>query len=265
MSLIIGGNSLSSSNANSDAELKSFNYLPTDGLVLDLNANNYQSGASTWCDSVYGMCFNSRNSGEPYTTTPTPKTTVGKIPCIQFNGQSWWESANSTMNNRVDLRGAFTLVLIYWFPSNSARHNLFDKSGTSYASYQQELATTWETDNTMSWYRAGGQDGTYDYASTKSYGTGRWTFISVKGTADHSAGFYYDSSSGWVGNYGNRSNTNILQASTVKIGNGYTGIMEVGYLHCCMVWNVDLNSTRIGQVYNYFSNQFNKLGETLYA
>jgi hypothetical protein len=265
MSLIIGGNSLSSSNANSGAELKSNFYLPTDGLVLDLNANNYQSGASTWCDSVYGMCFNSRNSGEPYTTTPTPKTTIGKVPCIQFNGQSWWESANSTMNNRVDLRGAFTLVLIYWFPANSARHNLFDKSGTSYASYQQELACTWEVANTMSWYRAGGQEGTYDYANTKTYTQGRWNFIAIKGTAAHDAGFYYSSSSGWVSDYGNRSNANILQASTVKIGNGYTGIMEVGYLHCCMVWNVDLNSTRIGQVYNYFNNQFHKLGETLFA
>jgi hypothetical protein len=265
MSIIVNGNTLSASNFNSGGEVKSTYYLPDDGLVLNLNATNYQSGSSTWCDSVYGMCFNSRNSGEPYTTTPTPRTTIEGIPCISFNGSSYWEAANSTMNNRVDLRGAFTLVMIFRFPSNSTRHNLFDKSGTSYASYQQELATTWETDNTMSWYRAGGQDGTYDYASTKSYTINRWTFIAIKGTPSHNAGYYYDTSSGWVSNYGNRSDTNILQASTVKIGNGYTGIMEVGYLHNCMVWNVDLNSTRIAQVYNYYSNQFNQAGTTLYT
>jgi hypothetical protein len=56
-----------------------------------------------------------------------------------------------------------------------------------------------------------------------------------------------------------------LQASTVKIGNGYTGIMEVGYLHSCMVWNVDLNTTRINEVYNYYNNLFTQMGATLFA
>jgi hypothetical protein len=265
MSLIIGGNSVPASSANSGGEIRSVYSFPTDGLVLDLNANNYQGGASTWCDSVYGMCFNSRNSGEPYTTTPTPKVWVNSVPSIAFNGASWWEAANSTQNNRVDLRGAFTLVLIYWFPSNSTRHNLFDKSGTSYQSYQQELACTWETSNVMSWYRAGGQEGTYDYANTKAYTLNQWNFIAIKGNANHSTGFYYTSSSGWVADYTSRSDTNILQASTVKIGNGYTGIMEVGYLNSCMVWNVDLNSTRIGEVYNYYNNLFSQMGATLFA
>jgi hypothetical protein len=265
MSLIIGGNSISSSSANSGAEIKSFYNFPTDGLVLDLNANNYQGSSSTWCDSVYGMCFNSRNSGEPYTTTPTPKVWVNSVPAIAFNGQSWWESANSTQADRVDLRGAFTLIMIYWFPSNSARHNLFEKAGTSYQSYQQELATTWETNNALSYYRAGGQEGTYDSANTKIYTTNRWTFIAIKGNASHSTGFYYDQSSGWVSDYVNRSDTNILRSSTVRIGNGYTGIMEVGYLHSCMVWNVDLNSTRINEVYNYYSNLFTLMGTTLFA
>jgi hypothetical protein len=265
MSLIIGGNSISSSSANSGAEIKSFYNFPTDGLVLDLNANNYQGSSSTWCDSVYGMCFNSRNSGEPYVTTPTSKVWVNSVPAIAFNGQSWWESANSTQADRVDLRGAFTLVLIYWFPSNSARHNLFEKAGTSYQSYQQELATTWEVGNTLSWYRSGGQEGTYDYSNTKAYTLNQWNFIAIKGTANHSSGFYYTSSSGWVFDYGNRSDTNILRSSTVRIGNGYTGVMEVGYLHSCMVWNVDLNSTRINEVYNYYSNLFTLMGATLLA
>jgi hypothetical protein len=265
MSLIIGGNSISSSSANSGAEIKSFYNFPTDGLVLDLNANNYQGSSSTWCDSVYGMCFNSRNSGEPYTTTPTPKVWVNSVPAIAFNGQSWWESANTTQTDRVDLRGAFTLVMIYWFPSNSARHNLFEKAGTSYASYQQELATTWEVGNTLSYYRSGGQEGTYDYANTKAYTTNRWTFIAIKSNGAHNSGFYYDQSSGWVSDYTSRSDTNILRSSTVRIGNGYTGIMEVGYLHSCMVWNVDLNSTRINEVYNYYSNLFTLMGTTLFA
>ena len=265
MSLIIGGNSISSSSANSGGEIKSFYNFPTDGLVMDLNANNYQGGSTTWCDSVYGMCFNSRNSGEPYNTTPTPKVWVSGVPAIAFNGQSWWESANSTQTDRVDLRGAFTLIMIYWFPSNSARHNLFEKAGTSYASYQQELATTWEVGNTLSYYRAGGQEGTYDYANTKAYSTSRWTFIAIKGNANHGDGFYYDQSSGWVSNYTSRSSTNILKSSTVRIGNGYTGIMEVGYLHSCMVWNVDLNTTRINEIYNYYSNLFTQMGTTLFA
>jgi hypothetical protein len=265
MSLIIGGNSISSSSANSGGEIRSFYNFPTDGLVLDLNANNYQSGASTWCDSVYGMCFNSRNSGEPYTTTPTPKVWVSSVPAIAFNSASWWESANTTQTNRVDIMGPFTLILIYWFPSNSQRRTIFEKAGTSYASYQQELACTWEVGNTMSYYRAGGQDGTYDYANTKAYTLNQWNFIAIKGTANHNNGFYYTSSSGWVSDYGNRSDTNILRASTVRVGTGYAGTMDVGYLHSCMVWNVDLNSTRINEVYNYYSNLFNQMGVTLFA
>lgn len=265
MAVVIGGNSITSSNTNSSGEILSFYNFPTDGLVLDLNANNYQSGASTWCDSVYGMCFNSRNSGEPYVTTPTSKVWVSGIPAIAFNSTSWWEGANSTQNNRVDLRGAFTLILIYWFPANSVRRTIFEKAGTSYASYQQELACTWETGNNMSYYRAGGQDSTYDYAGTKTYTQSQWNFIAIKGNANHTNGYYYDSSSGWNSSYTSRSDTNILQASTVRVGYGYAGIMDVGYLHSCMVWCVDLNSTRIGQIYNYYSNLFAQMGVTLYS
>jgi hypothetical protein len=266
MGLIIGGNTISSSNINSSGEILSFYNFPTDGLVMDLNANNYQGGSSTWCDSVYGMCLNSRNSGEPYVTTPTPKVWVNSVPAIGFNGQSWWEGANSTQNNRVDLRGSFTLILIYWFPSNNSRRTIFEKAGTSYQSYQQELACTWEVSNDMSWYRAGGQEGTYDFANTKVYTLNQWNFIAIKGNADHTNGFYYNApTSNWVSDYGNRSNVNILRSSTIRLGTGYAGIMSVGYLHSCMVWNVDLNTTRINEIYNYYSNLFNRMGVTLFA
>lgn len=265
MSLIIGGNNIPASSANSGGEIRAFYNFPTDGLVMDLNANNYQGGSSTWCDSVYGMCFNSRNSGEPYTTTPTSKVWVNSVPAVAFNGQSWWEGANATQNNRVDIMGAFTLILIYWFPSNGARKTIFEKAGTSYQSYQQELACTWETNNVMSYYRAGGQDGTYDSALTKAYTLNQWNFIAIKGNANHSQGFYYDSSSGWVSNYSNNSNSNILRSSTVRVGNGYAGIMDVGFLHSCMVWSVDLNTTRINEVYNYYNNLFTQMGATLFA
>jgi hypothetical protein len=264
MSIIISGNTLAGTNVNASGQVKSFNYLPDDGMVLNMNANNYKDADSTWNDSIYGITFNGYNSGAPYSTGKTPKTTVNNIPCITFNGASYWESSAADAY-KVDLRGAFTMIALFYFPSNSARHNLFEKAGTSYASYQQELATTWETNNTLSWYRSGGQDGTYDYSSTKEYTINRWTMVAIKGTANHSAGYYYDQSSGWVSNYGNRSDTNILQSGVMRIGNGYTGIMQVGYLHALMIWNVDLNATRIGQVYNYYSNQFQQLGTTLYA
>jgi hypothetical protein len=264
MSLNISGNILTSSNANSNGEIKSILYLPDDGLVCNMNANNFDGSSQTWIDSVQGIVFNNFNTGAPYSTNPTPKTNVSNVPAIQFNSVSYWQTSLSD-SYKIDLRGAYTLVLIYWFPSNVTRHNLFEKVGTTYSSYQQELATTWETNNTLSWYRSGGQDSTYDYASTKAYTQSQWNFIATKGGADANSGYYYDSSSGWVSAYTNRSSTNILQSGVARIGNGYTGIMEVGYLHACLIWNVDLNATRIQQVYNYYSNQFTQLGTTLYS
>ena len=84
MSILINGNPISQTNFNSGGEVKSIFYLPDDGLVLNLNATNYQNGSGTWCDSAYGMCFNSRNSGEPYTTTPTSKTVVDNLSLIHI-------------------------------------------------------------------------------------------------------------------------------------------------------------------------------------
>jgi len=264
MSVIVGSNTLAGSNVNSSGEVKSILYLPDDGLVLNMNANNFDGSSQTWIDSVYGIVFNNYNTGAPYSTSPTPKTKVSNVPAIQFNSTCYWQTSTAD-SYKVDMRGAYTLILIYWFPANSARKTIFEKVGTSYQSYQQELACTWETNNQMSWYRSGGQDGTYDYATSKTYTQSAWNFIATKGTPDANGGYYYDSSSGWVNAYTNRSSTNILQSGPVRIGNGYAGIMDVGYLHACLVYNVDLNATRIQQVYNYFSNQFTQLGTTLYS
>lgn len=261
MAVNIAGNILASDDANSGGEIKSFYYLPDDGLVMNMNAANYQSGASTWYDPINGITFNSRNSGEPYVLTPTARTTVSGIPAIAFNGAAWWET-NQADANKVDIRGAFTLVLIFNFPANSARKTIFEKAGTSYQSYQQELACTWEVADEMSWYRAGGQEGTYDYASTGGYGRNAWKFIAINGNADHTSGKDYRGNWDDSG-YGNRSNINILRSGIIRIGTGYAGIMQVGYLHACMVWNVELNETRIDQVYNYYANLFSLAGTTL--
>lgn len=261
MALSIKTVNLGSGDFNSSGEGKARRYLPDDGLVLNMNANNYASGQTTWFDSMQGITFNSRNSGEPYVTTPTSKVWVEGIPAIAFDGAAWWET-NQADANKVDIRGAFTLVLVFWFPANSARKTIFEKAGTSYQSYQQELACTWEVADEMSWYRAGGQDGTYDYAATGGYSRNGWRFIAINGNADHTDGKDYRGN--WDNSgYGNRSNTNILRSGIIRIGTGYAGIMQVGYLHACNVWNVELNETRIDQVYNYYSNIFTEMGTTL--
>lgn len=250
MSINLSNNILSSTNFNSDGETLDKFYLPDDTLLLNLNATNYNTG--TWYDSAQGIPMVS------YGTTP-PKTSLSGIPCVDFNDSGYFES--STANGyKVDMRGAYTLVLIYYHEGFAARRTIFEKAGTSYNSYQQELACTMETSNVISWYR---QYPDYDYAESKSYTTGAWNMIAINGNASATTGYYYNNGV-WTAGYTNRQEGNILQSGAIRVGTGYAGTVQAGYLHACMVYGVDLSTDKINKIYDYYSNIFGLVGVTLY-
>lgn len=250
MAINLSNKILSSTNFNSDGETLDKFYLPDDSLLLNLNATNYNAG--TWYDSAQGIPF-------PIVNTAPPKTSLSGIPCVDFNDSGYFESSAPNAN-KVDMRGAFTLILIYYHEGFAARRTIFEKAGTSYQSYQQELACTMETSNTMSWYR---QYPSYDYADSKSYTTGAWNMIAINGNADATQGYYYNNGV-WTYGYTNRETGNILQSGAIRVGTGYSGTVQAGYLHACMVYGVDLSTDKINKIYDYYSNIFGLVGVTLY-
>lgn len=250
MAIYLGDKTLQSTNFNSNGEALNKFYLPDDTLLFNLNATNYSGG--TWYDSVQGIAFNVGG-------TAPPKTTVNGIPCADFNDSGYFETSTAA-GNKVDMRGAYTLILIYYHEGFAARRTIFEKAGTSYSSYQQELACTMETSNTISWYR---QYPSYDYAESKPYTTGAWNMIAINGNADATQGYYYNNGV-WTNGYTNRETGNIVRSGAVRVGTGYAGTVQAGYLHACMVYGSDLSTDKINQIYNYYSNIFGLLGVTLY-
>lgn len=250
MAIYLADKTLQSSNFNSSGETLNKFYLPDDTLLLNLNATNYDGG--TWYDSAQGIPF-------PVYGTAPPKTSVNGIPCTDFNDSGYFECSSGNAN-KVDMRGAYTLILIYYHEGFAARRTIFEKAGTSYQSYQQELACTMETSNTISWYR---QYPSYDYAESKSYTTGAWNMIAINGNADATQGYYYNNGV-WTYGYTNRESGNIVRSGPVRVGTGYAGVLQAGYLHACMVYGSELSTDKINQVYNYYSNIFGLLGVTLY-
>jgi hypothetical protein len=250
MAIYLGDKTLQSTNFNSSGETLNKFHLPDDTLLLNLNATNYNGG--TWYDSAQGIPF-------PVVNTAPPKTSLSGIPCVDFNDSGYFESSAPNAN-KVDMRGAFTLILIYYHEGFAARRTIFEKAGTSYQSYQQELACTMEVVNTMTWYR-GYPD--YDSGNSKSYTTSAWNMIAINGNVSTTTGFYYNNGA-WTAGYTNSQDGNILRSGAIRVGSGYSGTVQAGYLHACMVYGTDLSTDKINQVYNYYSNIFGLLGVTLY-
>ena len=143
--------------------------------------------------------------------------------------------------------------MIYYYEGFAARRTIFEKAGNSYASYQQELACTMETNATMTWYR-GHTD--YDYSTTKTYSTGGWRMIAINSTGVTSrTGQYYDGS-GWVTNYTNRTTAAITAAGPIRVGYGYSGVVQAGYMHACCVWDRKLTTQEINNTFRYFQTNY---------
>lgn len=248
--LIINTTSVSSGDVFGNTGKHRFpNELPYGGLKLYLSAETYRGGPY-WTDLAQNIEFESKNTANPYNTTQTPRTEIDNVPCIDFNNTSYWESTASDAD-KVDMRYDITLVLIYYHQGIGERDTIFEKKGNGQASYQQELACTLETNNSMSYYRGGSN---YDYASTQAYTVNAWNMIGIYSTGTNSRVGGYFNGSGWTNSYNNRANTYPNKASNIRVGYGYAGVVESGYLHACCVWNRKLSTEEINSVYTYFNS-----------
>ena len=224
------------------------NNLPTvvtDNLSMYLDANNvssYPKTGTVWYDLANGLQFNSYGSQTSFSTS-------GGANSFVFNGDGYWACTNNF--SLVDLAGDCTLIM--WVYNTVAPHDsrrtIFQKNGTIYQSYEQEIAVTWEAATDLSWYS---RYADYDYAGTPAVNNG-WTMMGIKmstgkGTTCRS-GFYSKNGAAWYNNYFCRSNNPIVPADAIIIGTGYSGTVSQGSIGQVMCYNKMLSDTEVSQIY----------------
>jgi hypothetical protein len=225
----------------------------TSGLTLCLDAANprsYPRTGAVWSDLAQNLTFNSVG------TTQTPFTTINGSPCFDFNGSGYWECG--TNFNLVDLGGDCTIVMWFYCQTTAARKTIFEKAGTSYQSYEQEIAVTWEVANDFSYYSRFSP--AYDYASTVANTVNVWNMVGIKmstgKTTAARTGFYSTNGSAWISGYTSRSNVALVAAGAIRIGSGYAGTVTDGYVSCVYCYNKMLTDAEILQNYNATKSRF---------
>ena len=233
------------------------NYSPriiTDGLVLSLDAadkNSYPGSGTTWTDLANGISFSCAG-------TLTPFSNVSGAPALSFNGSGYWQSTGGTsQSDKVNIAGDTTVILWLYGYDLAARKTIFEKAGNTYNSYEQEIAVTWETVESLSWYS---RYNTYGYGVTSALDIGKWNMMAIKMSTGEGVtartGFYSKNGSDWTSAWTSRSSTAITKAGDIRIGTGYSGTVidgAVGAVHC---YNKMLTDTEIKQNFNAQRSRF---------
>lgn len=258
MTVFIGGNSISADDVTGTGELKNFYDLPTGGLLFNLSALNYTGAtpsisADPWYDSVQNIRMNAQ-------AATMAKTTVSGVPCLTFDGTSYWDSTTAD-GNKVDMTGEFTLALVFYAAPPPARKTIFEKIPNTYASYQQELACTWEVDNNISFYT---QVSDYDYGYFGVSTANQWNLRAIKMRADRQEAYNWTSGAWSSNTLTNRSNAMVVRSNGIRVGAGYAGTVATGYLHAVLVYGVALSTGEMTKVHSHYTNLFSKFGATLY-
>ncbi len=224
----------------------------TSGLTMLVDAANpisYSGTGTIWRDTVQGLILNSYG-------TQTTWGTVGGTRAFTFNGSGYWQMDTGFSN--VPLGGDCTILLWLYEVGHSVRKTVFEKAGTTYASYQQEVAMTWEVDQSISWYSR--QSADYDYASTNACTTNAWSMMAIKMstglTSTARTGFYSKNGAAWVSNYFSRSSVALTTAGAVRIGTGYAGAVDNGSVSIVACYNKMLSDDEIQQNYQAWRGRF---------
>lgn len=220
-------------------------------LLLDVsNTKSYPGSGTSWYDlSSNRLTFASAG-------TQTPLETVGGVQSFGFNGSGYWECG--TGFSAVDFGGDCTLIM--WLRSEglAVRNTVFEKAGTSYVSYQQEIAVTWETNESFSYYSRFSP--AYDYGGTTVIPLNTWTMVGIKMSTGKlttpRTGFYSINGAAWTGSYTSNSNTAIVPAGAIRVGGGYAGTVGNGNIASVMCYNKMLSDVEINQNFNALRGRF---------
>lgn len=225
----------------------------TDNLSMYVDVTNiksYPGSGTSWYDlGPNKLVFASTGA------TQTPLETVSGVPSFGFNGSGYWEC--STNASTVDFGGDCTLLM--WIRSEdiAVRKTVFEKAGTVYQSYEQEIAVTWEVDENFSWYS---RWNAYDYGGTAAININTWSLVGIKMSSGKAAtartGFYSINGSSWISSYTSRSSSALTAAGALRIGNGYAGIVDNGNIAAVMCYNKMLNDQEVQQNFNALRGRF---------
>lgn len=189
--------------------------------------------------------------------TQTPFEIINGIPSFKFNDSGYWYSSQQDAN-LVDLGGNCTIELWLYSKGITERDTVFEKAGTQYQSYQQEIAMTWEVNNDITWYSRYSPN--YDYGHTGYLSLNSWNQIAIKmstgKTTEARTGFYCINGSNWISNYTSRSDTAIVPAGRIRIETGYSGPVESGSIAIVRCYNRMLNDNEIKQNFKIFRDKF---------
>lgn len=224
----------------------------TDNLSMYIDVTNtksYPGSGTSWFDlGPNKLVFESAG-------TQTPLETVSNVKSFGFNGSGYWQC--STGASSVDFGGDCTLLM--WIRSEdiSVRKTVFEKAGTIYQSYEQEIAVTWETAENFSWYS---RYNTYDFGVTTSIALNTWALVGIKMSSGKSTtartGFYSINGNPWTSDYTSRSSTALTAAGALRIGSGYAGAVDNGNIASVMCYNKMLNDAEIQQNFKALRGRF---------
>lgn len=218
-------------------------------LFLDVaNTKSYPGSGSSWTDLAQGLIFSANG-------TVTPVETKAGALSFAFNSSGYW--TYSTTPSLVDMAGECTLIYWYYNEGLSTRRTIFEKAGTIYNSYEQEIAMTCETNNEISYYS---RYNLYDFAYANPADLNAWNMIGIKMSSGKTTairgGMRSKNGSAWETNYTVRSNTPITTAGQIRVGTGYAGTMDTGNLALLMVYTKMLTDAEVLEVYNAYRGRF---------
>jgi len=226
----------------------------TSGLTLLLDnadKNSYTGTGAVWEDLAQNLVFNSTGA------TQTPFTKVGGVPCFAFNSLGYWECSSGF--GQVDLGGDCTISIWFYSQSPSVRRTIFQKAGTSYQSYEQEIAVTWELNSDAYWSYYSRYSPVYDYAGFSGGSHNKWNMMTITMTTGKTisarVGQSYINGVA-LGSYTSRSNVALVAAGAIQIGTGYAGTVDVGYINSVTCYNRVLSATEVLQNYNATKTRF---------
>ena len=228
----------------------------TSGLTLCLDTadkNSYGGSGTVWKDLAQGLVFNSTG------VTQTPFTKIGGVPCFAFNSSGYWQCSSGF--SQVDLGGDCTISIWFYSQSPSVRRTIFQKAGTTFQSYEQEIAVTWELDSAPNWSYYSRQSAAYDYATVAGGSHNKWNMMTItmttgKTTSARVGVSYINGTTPATSYYNSRSSVALVAAGAIQIGTGYAGTVDVGYISSVCCYNRVLSATEVLQNYNATKTRF---------
>jgi len=222
-----------------------------DGLVLHLDAGNaksYPGTGTVWYDlSVNQLQFNS--SG-----TQTPWERFAEVYAMNFNGSGYWYCDSGYEN--VNMGGDYTLEMWYYHETLAVRKTIFEKAGTSYTSYRQEIACTMEAEDYITYYSRNYP--TYDSAATSVFTDQAWNMMTIKAlTGEYNdairRGWNSKNGAAFSESYTSNSTASVVASTDIRVGTGYAGVMTDGAMGIVRVYDRLLSDEEIAQ--NFEANR----------